>query len=90
MIFHIMEKIQDQIKPGMSETQVADILAGIYNEVGANGGFSFQPIIAFGANAADPHHSNDSSCTAKEGDCVIIDMGCIHNSYCIEETAYTT
>ncbi len=81
-----MEKIQEVIKPGMSETEVADILAGIYNEVGANGGFSFHPIIAYGANAADPHHGNDASCIAKEGDCVIIDMGCIHNSYCSDMT----
>lgn len=81
-----MEKIQNQIKVGMSETEVADILANVFAEVGANGGFSFHPIIAFGANAADPHHANSSDCIAKNGDCVIIDMGCAHNSYCSDMT----
>ncbi len=81
-----MAKVQDYIKPGMSETEVADKLAEIYTEVGANGGFSFHPIIAYGANAADPHHGNGADCIAKEGDCVVIDMGCVHDSYCSDMT----
>lgn len=81
-----MAKIQAALKPGLSETQVGDLLAGIYKEVGANGGYSFPPIIAFGPNGADPHHSNSADCILREGDGVIIDMGCVHNSYCSDMT----
>lgn len=81
-----MEKIQEVVKVGMNEQEVADALAQIYVEVGANGGFSFPPIIAYGPNAADPHHSTSAKVIAKEGDAVILDMGCVHNSYCSDMT----
>ncbi len=81
-----MGRMQELVKPGMSETEVGDALAKIYLELGANGGYSFDPIVAYGANAADPHHSNAEDAIAKEGDGVIIDMGCIHNSYCSDMT----
>jgi Xaa-Pro dipeptidase len=66
------------------EKKMAQILSGIYEELGAEG-FSFSPIIAYGANAADPHHESDNS-VVKEGDCVIIDIGCRKDSYCSDMT----
>ncbi|HIX82898.1 MAG TPA: aminopeptidase P family protein, partial [Candidatus Erysipelatoclostridium merdavium] len=46
---------------------------------------SFEPIVAFGANGANPHHENDDS-QLKPGDSVIIDMGCKYHGYCSDMT----
>ncbi|GAA0126026.1 Xaa-Pro peptidase family protein [Clostridium sp. CTA-19] len=79
-----MKKIQTYIKDGLSEKQMASKLLEIYENLGAEG-FSFDPIIAYGANGADPHHGNDNS-MVKEGDSIIIDMGCVKDSYCSDMT----
>ena len=63
---------------------MAQRLASIYEELGADG-FSFPPIIAYGANGADPH-AHCGSAKLKEGDCVILDIGCIKDNYCSDMT----
>lgn len=68
----------------VSEEEAAKFLSSIYKDLGADG-FSFEPIIAFGPNGADPHHGNDST-IAKKGDSVIIDIGCKKDSYCSDMT----
>jgi len=45
-----------------------------------------EPIIAYGPNGADPHHESDSTTSLKEGDSVIIDIGCRKNFYCSDMT----
>lgn len=67
-----------------SEKKMGKILADIWEELGAEG-HSFDPIVGYGANAADPHHVMDDS-TVKEGDSVVIDMGCKKDSYCSDIT----
>ena len=47
--------------------------------------YSFPPLVAFGANAADPHHSPDNT-VIKPGDCVLFDVGCIKDGYCSDMT----
>lgn len=79
-----MAMIQKELKEGVSEVKMSQILAGIYEELGADG-FSFEPIIGYGANAADPHHDIDKS-VVKEGDSVIFDIGCVKDSYCSDMT----
>lgn len=79
-----MAMIQKELKENVSEVKMSQILAGIYEELGADG-FSFNPIIGFGANAADPHHDIDKS-VVKEGDSVIFDIGCVKDSYCSDMT----
>ncbi|SHH15315.1 M24 family metallopeptidase [Tepidibacter thalassicus] len=79
-----IEKMIKLIPQKYSEKKMAQILGEIYEELGANG-FSFSPIIAYGANAADPHHEPDNS-IVKEGDSIIIDIGCVKNSYCSDMT----
>ena len=56
----------------------------IYLDLGADG-YSFEPLVAFGANAADPHHSPDDT-VVKPGDCVLLDVGCIKDGYCSDMT----
>lgn len=79
-----MAKIQSYIKNELTEKEMASKLSEIYEELDADG-FSFSPIIAYGANGADPHHGNDNS-KVKPGDSIIIDMGCVKDSYCSDMT----
>lgn len=69
---------------GVSEREVASHMLEIYESLGASG-FSFEPIVAFGANAADPHHIPDDS-VLREGDAVLFDVGCRFHSYCSDMT----
>lgn len=79
-----VDKIIKVIPEKYTEKKMKQILADIYEELGSEG-FSFDPIIAYGANTADPHHFPDKS-TVKEGESVIIDIGCVKNSYCSDMT----
>lgn len=74
-----------QLIPGRySENKLAQMLSGIYEEVGADG-CSFAPIIAYGANAASPHHEPGHN-QVQAGDCVIMDIGCKKAFYCSDMT----
>src|SRR5699024_6771389 len=79
-----MEKLQNLLKEGLTEKQMAQRLATIYEELGADG-FSFNPIIAYGKNGADPH-AHCGAQNVKEGDCIILDIGCIKDNYCSDMT----
>lgn len=62
---------------GDTERSVARRYADLALAVGADGN-SFAPLICFGANAAEPHHGTDDT-RLKEGDAVIMDVGCQWN-----------
>lgn len=79
-----MARFKELIHEGISEKEAADQMLKIYLELGADG-FSFEPLVAFGANAADPHHAPDDT-RVKKGDCVLFDVGCIKDSYCSDMT----
>ena len=64
-----VERLIKEVNKGYTEKELADKLLDIYHDLGSEG-FSFYPICCYGANAADPHHSNDDS-TGKSGDSVI-------------------
>lgn len=68
----------------LTEVEMGEKLLQIYKSLGAQG-HSFEPIIAYGDNGADPHHSNDNS-IGKEGDCVVLDIGCLLDGYCSDMT----
>lgn len=72
------------IKEGVTEKEVAEKTLAIYQKLGAEG-FSFEPIVSFGENAADPHHMPDDT-VLKPGDCVLFDVGCLKNGYCSDMT----
>lgn len=77
-------KLRTFIHAGVTEQEVADHLMDIYLSLGADG-FSFDPLVAFGANAADPHHGPDDT-VLKEGDVVLFDIGCVKDGYCSDMT----
>lgn len=79
-----MEELKKLIREGITEREVADRLLEIYMNLGADG-FSFDPLVAFGANAADPHHAPDGT-ALRPGDCVLFDVGCIKDHYCSDMT----
>ncbi len=72
------------VKEGIKETEIADQMLDIYKKLGASA-YSFEPIVAFGKNAADPHHMPDDT-RLKEGDIVLFDVGCIYENYCSDMT----
>lgn len=79
-----MAQFKGLIHEGVSEKEVADQMLQIYLDLGADG-YSFPPLVAFGANAADPHHFPDDT-IVKSGDCVLFDVGCIKDGYCSDMT----
>lgn len=76
--------LADLIPLGLTEVEMTERLGSIYKELG-NSGFSFDPIVAYGANGADPHHMNDTS-VVKKGDSIILDIGGVKNGYCSDMT----
>lgn len=79
-----MGKLKDVVPKRYQERKLCKLLGSIYEEIGSDG-YAFIPIIAYGKNAANPHHiSNNTMIT--EGDSVILDIGCVKDSYCSDMT----
>jgi len=79
-----MAEFKKLIHEGVTEKEVADQTLKIYQSLGADG-FSFEPLVAFGANAADPHHAPDDT-VLQPGDAVLFDVGCVKDGYCSDMT----
>ena len=79
-----MAQFKAIVHEGVTEKELADQMLKIYTDLGADG-YSFEPLVAFGANAADPHHEPDNT-VLKVGDCVLFDVGCIRKGYCSDMT----
>ncbi|MBQ3577756.1 MAG: aminopeptidase P family protein [Firmicutes bacterium] len=79
-----MAKVRDFIHEGATENEIAAFIKKCYSQAGA-GGESFTPIVCFGAHASDPHH-HPTDTVLKDGDCILIDMGCKWNGYCSDMT----
>lgn len=79
-----MEKVMSLLELGLTEKQMKQRLDEIYLELSGNS-FSFEPIIAYGGNGADPHHETDDS-LPKLGDSIVIDIGSSFQGYCSDMT----
>ena len=79
-----MARLAAWLRPGITENEAARYLRSLYEAEGAED-VSFPPIIAFGAHGADPHHTTDDT-VMKEGDTVLIDIGCRKDGYCSDMT----
>ena len=73
-----------QVRPGVTEREVADGLLAEYRRLGAEA-HAFSPIVSFGATAADPHHEPDDT-AFRRGDMVLFDVGCKRQRYCSDMT----
>ena len=78
----VMEEIIPFIQEGVTEKQLAKKLDELFFNHHST---CYGAIVAFGKNAADPHHENDDTLLRK-GDCVLIDMGCVYKGYCSDMT----
>ncbi|MCY6354930.1 M24 family metallopeptidase [Clostridium sp. ZS2-4] len=76
--------IKKVIPKQYTENKVCKLLGDIYESYGTDS-FSFYPLIAYGSNAAEPHHSSDNS-ELKIGDSIILDIGGRTNNYCSDMT----
>ncbi len=75
--------ILKEIKSSLTEKQIAYRLENFIREKGAD--LSFATIIAFGENAAVPHHQTDDK-KLKTNDLILIDFGVKLNNYCSDMT----
>jgi len=74
----------DAINEDMTEKNMEKVLADIYQNLNTDG-FSFEPIIAYGKNGANPHHVNGGR-LLNDGDSIILDIGCKKDNYCSDMT----
>lgn len=67
-----------------SELELGQVLGDIYKKYDTHS-FSFSPLICYGANGSEPHHSSDGT-MLKKGQGIIIDIGGMTNNYASDMT----
>lgn len=80
----VFTKILDEIRPGVSELEIAAKIEYLLKTNGAEG-ISFDPIVASGVNSSMPH-AVPSHKKIENGDFLTMDFGCIYNGYCSDMT----
>ncbi|MCI8290703.1 MAG: aminopeptidase P family protein [Clostridia bacterium] len=78
------EYLKSFIKIGMTEKEIAFEIERFYKMNGADG-VSFEPIVASGHNSSMPH-AIPGTRKIKDGDLILIDMGCKYKGYCSDMT----
>ena len=78
------KKVRPQIKTGMTEKQVAQLIAVAMLERGADS-IPFN-IVCFGENCADCHHMPSATRKLKKNEAVLMDFGCFYRGYCSDMT----
>ena len=76
-------QVLKKIRIGMTEKEIALELEWIIRQTGAE--LSFKPIVAFGPNAAVPHHQTGND-KLQKNQCVLIDFGVKYDNYCSDMT----
>lgn len=72
-----------KIEPGISEKDIAALFEITILKLGAS--LSFPTIVAFGKNAATPHHHTDET-KLKINDLILMDFGAKYHNYCSDMT----
>lgn len=78
------EYLKSFIKIGMTEKEIAFEIERFFKTNGADG-VSFDPIVASGHNSSMPH-AVPGNRRIKDGDIILIDMGCKYKGYCSDMT----
>src|SRR5258708_7761848 len=68
-----------KVEPDVTEKALQTEIELFIKQHGAD--ISFKPIVAFGENAAIPHHQSGNR-KLRQGDCVLFDLGAKVNNYC--------
>jgi len=79
----VMEKTRAQIRPGVSEKELALFIENSFKQLADD--ISFKPIVASGPNGASPHHASGER-KFECGDFVTVDCGGTFNGYCSDLT----
>jgi Xaa-Pro aminopeptidase len=79
----ICDTVRKELKPGLSELDVYYKVLELFSKNHVTE--SFAPIIAFGENSANPHHRSSDK-KLSQNDIIMMDMGCVYNSYCSDLT----
>lgn len=79
-----LHKVVPLLKTGVTETEIGRKIQIIGLEEGAEA-MSFDPIVAFAANSASPHHEPTNKKLA-QNEVVLIDMGMKYQGYCSDMT----
>lgn len=79
-----MEYLIKLVPKGLPESEMVTLLKQKYQELNCDG-FSFEPIIAYGGNGADPHHQTNDE-RPQIGDSVVIDIGSFYQGYASDMT----
>ncbi|MBR5712843.1 MAG: aminopeptidase P family protein [Lachnospiraceae bacterium] len=77
-------RILGDLKPGVSESEIAAKLTYYMSMLGASGN-SFPPIVASGINSSMPH-AMPGARALRPGDFVTMDFGCVYEGYCSDMT----
>lgn len=79
-----LKKAISRVKPGMTERE---LMAEINYEmvIGGADKYSFETIVAFGANSAQPHHHTSDKKLDKD-ELILVDMGAKYMGYCSDMT----
>ena len=80
----VMEDISKFISAGQTEREIQETLIKLFEKHGCET-LSFSPIVASGPNGSMPHYHGNAR-TLRDGDFVVIDMGCRFNGYCSDIT----
>lgn len=80
----IMEKVKDLLKVGVTEIEVANQIKEMHSTYPLEG-ISFDPIVVFTENIADPH-GVPSNRILKQGDVILVDMGGYYKGYASDMT----
>ncbi|MDT8335988.1 MAG: Xaa-Pro peptidase family protein [Desulfurivibrionaceae bacterium] len=80
----VFQEVFRDLRPGMSERQVAIRIETLMREKGADGP-AFETIVAGGSNGAKPH-AVPSGRALRAGETVVIDMGLVLDGYCSDMT----
>lgn len=72
------------VKAGISEKQLKECIENNICRLGGDGP-SFETIVAFGANAAVPHHTTGDT-VLRDNQAILVDMGAKYKGYCSDLT----
>ncbi len=75
----VLGKILHRIRPGVTELDIAAEISCLHRKFGAEGD-AFEPMVASGRRSALPH-SRPTRNRIKNGDIVVLDLGCSMNGY---------
>ncbi|MEF2144649.1 MAG: Xaa-Pro peptidase family protein [Desulfovibrionaceae bacterium] len=80
----VFRALEDSLRPGQTEEDVAWTAERMFRESGASE-LAFSTIVGVGKNAALPH-AIPGRTPLKEGELVLVDMGCRLGNYCSDQT----